>query len=120
MEGQAMGGGTGGAVLVGTNNAEKEVGQDTNMGTDWTFTVMGGKDQEYRNCRRMAINIEVQKVCEGCCSSWVRVCHGCRRGQRYCKLFKLDAQGKITEKTQRSINIQRNQLFRKMNLNVCA
>ena len=25
--------------------------------------VMGGRGEEYRNCRRMAINTQVQKVC---------------------------------------------------------
>ena len=32
----------------------------------------------------------------------MRVCQSCRRGHRYHKLFKLDAQGELTEKTQRS------------------
>ena len=76
--GQVMGGGTGGAVLVhvGTNNAEKEgtsaivgkyktlkgarVGQIVLSGI---LSIMGGGGGEYRNCRRMAINIHVQKVC---------------------------------------------------------
>ena len=30
------------------------------------------------------------------------VCQSCRRGHRYHRLFKLDAQGELTEKTQRS------------------
>ena len=76
--GQVMGGGTGGAVLVhvGTNNAEKEgtsaivgkyktlkgarVGQIVLSGI---LSKMGGRGGEYRNCRRMAINTHVQKVC---------------------------------------------------------
>ena len=77
--GQVMGGGTGGAVLVhvGTNNAEKEgtsaivgkyrrliktlrVGQTVLLGI---LPIMGGRGEEYRNCRRMAINTQVQKVC---------------------------------------------------------
>ena len=80
--GQVMGGGTGGAVLVhvGTNNAEKEgtsaivgkyrrliktlkearVGQIVLSGI---LPIAGGRGEEYRNCRRMAINTQVQKVC---------------------------------------------------------
>ena len=80
--GQVMGGGTGGVVLVhvGTNNAEKEgtssivgkyrsliktlkearVGQIVLSGI---LPIMGGRGEEYRNCRRMAINTQVQKVC---------------------------------------------------------
>ena len=80
--GQVMGGGTGGAVFVhvGTNNAEKEetsaivgkyrkliktlkearVGQFVLSGI---LPIMGGKGEEYRNCRRMAINTQVHKVC---------------------------------------------------------
>ena len=80
--GQVMGGGTGGAVLVhvGTNNADKEgtsaiigkyrrliktlkearVGQIVLSGI---LPIMGGRGEEYRNCRRMAINTQVQKVC---------------------------------------------------------
>ena len=80
--GQVIGGGTGGAVLVhvGTNNAEKEgtssivgkyrrliktlkearVGQIVLSGI---LPIMGGRGEEYRNCRRMAINTQVQKVC---------------------------------------------------------
>ena len=75
--GQVMGGGTGGAVLVhvGTNNAEKEgtsarrlikrlkearVGQIALSGI---LPIMGDSSEEYRNCRRMAINTQVQKVC---------------------------------------------------------
>ena len=27
------------------------------------FPIMGGRGEEYRNCRRMAINTQVQKVC---------------------------------------------------------
>ena len=52
--GQVMGGGTGGAVLVhvGTNNAEKE----------GTSAIVGKyRGEECRNCRRMAINTQVQK-----------------------------------------------------------
>ena len=86
--GQVMGGGTEGAVLVhvGTNNAEKEgtsaiigkyrrlikifkkarIGQIVLSGI---LPVMGRRDEEKRNCRRMAINTQVQKVCtkEGIC-----------------------------------------------------
>ena len=80
--GQVMGGSTGGAVLVhvGTNNAEKEgtsaiigkyrkliktlkearVGQIVLSGI---LPIMGGRGEEYGNCRRMAINTQVQKVC---------------------------------------------------------
>ena len=80
--GQVMGGGTGGAVLVhvGMNNAEKEgtsaivgkyrrliktlkearVGQIVLSGI---LPIMGGRGEECRNCRRMAINTQVQKVC---------------------------------------------------------
>ncbi|KAI0234367.1 hypothetical protein LSAT2_015343 [Lamellibrachia satsuma] len=80
--GHVMGGGTGGAVLlhVGTNNAEKEgtpaiigkyrrlimtpkearVGQIVLSGI---LPIMGGRGEEYRNCRRLAINTQVQKVC---------------------------------------------------------
>ena len=76
--GQVMGGGTGGAVLVhvGTNNAEKEgtsavvdkyrrlvktlkearIGQIVLSGI---LPVMVGRGEEYRNCRRMAINTQV-------------------------------------------------------------
>ena len=79
--GQVMGGGTGGAVLVhvGMNIAEKEgtsaivgryrrlvktlkeerIGQIVLSGI---LPVMGGRGEEYRNCRRMAINTQVQKV----------------------------------------------------------
>ena len=70
--GQVMGGGTGGAVLVhvGTNNAEEgtsaivgkyrrlvktlkeaRIGQIVLLGI---LPVMGGRGEEYRNCRRMA------------------------------------------------------------------
>ena len=79
--GQVMGGGTGGVVLVhvGTNNAEKE-GTSANVGKySWLIKtlkeaqvgqivlsgilpIMGGRGEEYRNCR-MAINTQVQKVC---------------------------------------------------------
>ena len=77
-----MGRGTGGAVLVhvGMNNAKKEgtsaivgkyrrliktlkearVGQIVLSGI---LPIMGGRGEEYRNCRRMAINTQVQKVC---------------------------------------------------------
>ena len=70
--GQVMGGGTGGAVLVHvrTNNVEKEgtsaivkearVGQTVLSGI---LPIMGGRGEEYRNCRRMVINTQVQKVC---------------------------------------------------------
>ena len=79
--GQVMGGGTGGAVLVhvGTNNAENvgtsaivckyrgliktlkeaRVGQIVLSGI---LSIMIGRVEEYRNCRRMAINTQVQKV----------------------------------------------------------
>ena len=79
--GQVMGGDTGGAVLahVGTNNAEKEetsaivgkygrliktlkearVGQIVLSGI---LPVTGGRGEEYRKCRRMTINTQVQKV----------------------------------------------------------
>ena len=79
---QVMGGGTGGAVLVhvGTNNADKEgtsaiigkyrrliktlkearVGQIVLSGI---LPIMGGRGEEYRNCRRIGINTQVQKVC---------------------------------------------------------
>ena len=78
--GQVMGG-TGGAVLVhvGTNNAEKEgtsaivnkyrrlvktlkearIGQIVLSGI---LPEMGGRGQENRNCRRIAINTQVQKA----------------------------------------------------------
>ena len=78
--GQVMGGGTGVAVLVhvGMNNAEKEgtsammyrrliktfiearVGQIVLSGI---LPIMGGRGEEYRNCRRKAISTQVQKVC---------------------------------------------------------
>ena len=80
--GQVMVGGTGGAVLVhvGTNNAEKEgtsaiVGKyrrlirtlkEARVGQivlTEILPIMGGRGEEYRNCRRMAINTQVQKVC---------------------------------------------------------
>ena len=80
--GQVMGVGTGGAVLVHvrTNNAEKEgtpaiVGKyrrlvktlkDARVGQivlSVILSVMGGRGQEYRNYRRMAINTQIQKVC---------------------------------------------------------
>ena len=69
--GQVTGGGTGGAVLVHVekNNAEKEgtsaiVGKyrrlvKTRLGhivLSGILPVMGGRGEEYRNCRRMAIN----------------------------------------------------------------
>ena len=67
-------------VHVGTNNAEKEgmsaivgkyrgliktfkearIGQSILSGI---LPIIGGRDEEYRNCRRMAINTQVQKVC---------------------------------------------------------
>ena len=75
--GQIMSGNTGGAVLVhvGANNAEKEgtsavVGQCRNMVSTLKearigqivllgiLPVMGGRGEEYRNCRRMAINTQ--------------------------------------------------------------
>ena len=64
--GQVMCGGTGGAVLVhvGTNNAEKE-GKEARVGQivlSGILPIMGGRGEEYRNCRRMAINTQVQKV----------------------------------------------------------
>ena len=78
---QVMGGGTGGAVHVhvGTNNAEKEetsaiVGKcrrliktlkEARIGQivlSWTLPKIGGRGEEYRNCRRTAINTQVQKV----------------------------------------------------------
>ena len=76
-----MGGGTGGGVLVhvGMNNAEEgtsaivgkyrrsiktlkeaRVGQIVLLGI---LPIMGGRGEEHRNCRRMAINTQVQKVC---------------------------------------------------------
>ena len=77
-----MGVGTGGVVPVhvGTNNAEKEgtsaivgkyrrlvktlkearIGQIVLSGI---LPIMCGRGQEYRNCRRMAINKQIQKVC---------------------------------------------------------
>ena len=80
--GQVMGGGTGGAVLVhvGTNNAEKDgtsaisgkyrrliktlkearVGQIVLSGI---LPVMGDRGEEFRNCRRMVIKTQVEKVC---------------------------------------------------------
>ena len=80
--GQVMGGGTRGGILahMGTNNVEKEgtsaivgkyrrlaktlkearTGQIVLLGI---LPVMGGRGEEYRNCRRMAINTQVQKVC---------------------------------------------------------
>ena len=80
--GQVMGGGTGGAVLVhvGMNNAEKKdksaivgkyrrlikalkdarIGQIVLLGI---LPIMGGRCEEYKNCMRMAINTQVQKVC---------------------------------------------------------
>ena len=83
--GQVMGGDTGGAVLVhvGTNNAEKEgtsaivgkyrrliktlkearIGQIMLLGI---VPVIAGRGEEYRNCRRMAINTQVQKVQNVC------------------------------------------------------
>ena len=82
--GQVMGGGTGGAVLVhvGTNNADKEgtsaiigkyrrliktlkearVGQIVLSGI---LPIMGGRGEEYRNCRRMAINTQVEGMYGG-------------------------------------------------------
>ena len=74
--GQVMGGGTGGAVLVhvGTNKAEKEgtpaiVGKYRRLvktleqaRVGQILPVMGCRVKENRNCRRMAINTQVQKV----------------------------------------------------------
>ena len=74
--------GTGGSVLVhvGTNNAEKE-GTSAIVGKyrrliktlkearvrkivlSGILPIMGGRGEEYRNFRRMAINTQVQKVC---------------------------------------------------------
>ena len=73
---------TGGAVVVhvGTNSTEKEdtsaivgkyrrlvktlkearIGQIVLLGI---LPVMGGRGEEYRNCRRMSTNTQVQKVC---------------------------------------------------------
>ena len=76
--GQVMGGGTGGAVLVhvGTNNAEKEgtlaiIGKYRRLTKTLkealvgqiVLPIMRGRGEEYRNCRRIAINTQVQKVC---------------------------------------------------------
>ena len=80
--GQVMGGDTGGSVLVhvGMNNAEKEgtsaiVGKYRRLVKTLTeervrqivlsgiLPVMGSRGEEYRNCRRIAINTQVQKVC---------------------------------------------------------
>ena len=91
-----------------------------------------GRGEEYKNCRRMAINTQVQKVCMeegvGFVDMWLNFVGrddffmrnglhligkcaavlGCefvksyRRGHRYHTLFKLDVQGKLTEKAQRS------------------
>ena len=80
--GQVMGGGKGGAILVhvGTKNAEKEgtsaiIGKyrrliktlkETRVGQivlSGILPITGGRGEEYRNCRRMAINTQVQKVC---------------------------------------------------------
>ena len=80
---QVMGTGKGGSilVLVGTNNADREgttvivkkyrdllkrtkqarVGQIILSGI---LPVIGGRNQGYRNSRRMAINILVQQICE--------------------------------------------------------
>ena len=67
--GHVMCGGTGGAVLVhvGTNNAEK-AGHLKRHELDRLYDrgllpIMGGRGEEYRNCWRMAINTQVQKVC---------------------------------------------------------
>ena len=108
---------------------EARVGQIVLSGI---LPIMGGRGEEYRNCRRMAINTQVQKVCMeegvGFVDMWLNVVgrddfftrdglhltgkgaafRGCEfvrvvRGHRYHKLFKLDAQGELTEKTQRSI-----------------
>ena len=76
-----MGGGTGGAVLVhvGTNNAEKEgtsavvdkyrmliktlkKARVGHIVLSEMLPIMGGRGEEYRNCRRMGINTQVQKV----------------------------------------------------------
>ena len=127
---------------MGTNNAEKEgtsaivgkyrsliktlkearVGQIVLSGI---LPIMGGMGEEYRNCRRMAINTQVQKVCMeegvGFVDMWLNIVgrddffmrdglHLTGKGAavlgcefvRYHKLFKLDAQVEVTEKTQRS------------------
>ena len=80
--GQVMAVGTRGDVLVhvGANSTEKD-GTSAVVGTygrlvkalkearngqimlSGVSPVMGGRGQEYRNCRRMAINTQVQKVC---------------------------------------------------------
>ena len=97
----------GGAILVhvGTKNAEKEgklaiVGKyrrliktlkEARVGQivySRILPIMGSRGEEYRNCRRMAIDTQVQKVCME------------ETGSR--KLFKLDSQGELTEKTQRN------------------
>ena len=79
--GQVMSGGTGGAVLVhvGTNYAEEGTSaivgkyrrlirtlKEARVGhivLSGILPIMGGRGEEYRNCRRMAINTQVQKVC---------------------------------------------------------
>ena len=143
-----MGGGTGGAVPmhVGTNNAEKEgtsaivskyrrlikthnearFGQIVLSGI---LPIMGGRGEEYRNCRRMAINTQVQKVCVeegvGFVDTWLNFVgrddffmrdglHLTGKGATvlWCKFVRVvdegtgtvDAQGELTEKTQRSTN----------------
>ena len=80
--GHVMGSGTGIAVIVhvGTNKAEKE-GTSAIVGKYWRLIktlkvarvgqivlsgilpIMGGRCEEYKNCRRMAINTQVPKVC---------------------------------------------------------
>ena len=90
---------------------------------------MGGRVEEYRNCRRMAINTQVQKVCMeggvGFVDMWLNFVGrddffmrdglhltgkgaavlGCEfvrvvdEGTGTIELFKLDAQGELTEKT---------------------
>ena len=48
--------------LVSTDKTLKEarVGQIVSSGI---LPIMGGRGEEYRNCRRMEINTQVQKVC---------------------------------------------------------
>ena len=58
--GQDMGGAAGGAVLVHVGMShESRIGQ---IVLSRMLPVMGGRGEVYRNCRRMAINIKVQKV----------------------------------------------------------
>ncbi|RUQ96635.1 hypothetical protein, partial [Labedella endophytica] len=80
---KVMGHGKGGSILVhvGTNNADKEgtIGivqkfrqlvrklKQTRVGQiilSGILPVMGGRGQTYRNCKRMAINAQVEQMCE--------------------------------------------------------